>query len=449
MQTTQFFQGLLGLSSPYSIGQVHYRRDEKSKIIGVDVYIEIIPDYLPNVRSGIVVEKHDKEARTWRHLNLFEYPCYLHCEVPKYRYNNGTKKWTKTLEVPWSRKGSRFTLLFEQMVMSLVQITGCPEEVSKIVGERSQKIWTIIDHYEPVDLGELEEELLKKASKKQKEEDLQLTDIERLRDDSELGSEDWIEVKKLNLDETSRKKGHDYVSNFWDAESGELLSTEVGKSSKVIEEFVRKGLSKGLDPAKIEEVNIDMSPAFIKGVRFYFSQADINFDKFHVSQLVGRGLDTFRKAQQRKTGEKFDKWLILKPKESLSLKEKLELNQICDFHPDLELVHAHKNIFANLWQMEQAEERQSYLAFWADQMEEFGERFKSRKLKSLGKTLNKHFDGILNAVKNGADNGFAEGMHSKIQTMKRKARGYKTFKRFVQMIRIHCANKANFSTQIT
>ncbi len=191
---------------------------------------------------------------------------------------------------------------------------------------------------------------------------------------------------------------------------------------------------------------MDMSPAFIKGVRFYFPNAAINFDKFHVSQLVSRALDTFRKSQKRKSGEKLSKWLILKPIEQLNDKEIEQLEELLEKFPDLAAAHAHKNIFSELWQMDKQEERNSFLTFWIDQIEDFGKAFKSKKLKSLAKTLNKHFEGISNAVKNKADNAFAEGMHSKMQVMKVKARGYRTFKRFVQMIKVHCVREYPFST---
>ncbi len=443
METTSFFSTLLGLTPPYSISQISHQRDSQGQIVGVDVYISIAVGYLPSVESGVKVWRHDKTSRTWRHLNLFQYPCYLHCDVPKYKYKDKSKTYCKTLSVPWARKGSHFSLQFEQMVMGMLELVGCVSEVSGIVKEHPDKIWLLVDYYAPVTEVDLESS---SNGKKESEEELALTPLADLRASIRVESKELSGVRKLDMDEKSRKKGHDYVTNIWDEDTRNLLGVELGKSSKTVESFVKKALVKGFSPHKIEQVNIDMSPAFIKVVRFYFPNADINFDKFHVSQLVSRAVDTFRKAKKRKSGEKLSKWLILKPVSQLNETEIEELEELLDKFPELAVVHAHKNIFSELWQMDNQEERNSFLAFWIDQIEDFGQRFKSKKLKSLAKTLNKHFEGISNAVKNKADNAFAEGMHSKMQIMKVKARGYKSFKRFLQMIKIHCVRKYAPST---
>lgn len=442
MQTSTFFTTLLGLHYPYSITQITDQKNEKGQVTRVDIYITIAADYFPPIDKGIKVWQHDKISRTWRHLDLFQYACYLHCDVPKYKYQTDSKTYCRTLEVPWARSGSRFSLLFEQMVMSLLEISGCPSETSKVVKESADKIWRIVDYYAPV----CEKDLSSPSEgKKESEEELELIPLEDLCTVTKVENDEWSDVKKLDIDEKSRKKGHDYVTNIWNEEKRTLLSIELGKSSKTIESFVKKALSKGLNPNNIEEVNMDMSPAFIKGVRFYFPNAAINFDKFHVSQLVSRALDTFRKSK-RKPGEKLSKWLILKPVEQLSKTEMEQLEELLEKFPDLAVVHAHKNIFSQLWQMQGKEQTDSFLAFWIDQLEDFGKTFKSKRLKSLAKTLNKHFVGVTNAVKNKADNAFAEGMHSKMQVMKVKARGYRTFKRFVQMIKVHCVRQYSFST---
>lgn len=443
METSSFFMVLLGLTKPYSISKILHQKDEMGKIVGVDVHISISCDYLPAVGEGIKVWEHDKTSRTWRHLNLFQYPCYLHCEVPKYKYREGSQTYCKTLDVPWARKGSHFSLQFEQMVMSLVEISGCVSEIGEQIQEHSDKIWRILDYYAPVSDSEIESS---SEGKKEDESQLALTPLVELEGSVKVESEEWADVCKLDMDEKSRKKGHDYVTNIWDEDKRSLLSVELGRSSKTVESFVRKALSKGLNPNKIEQVNIDMSPAFIKGVRFYFPNADINFDKFHVSQLVNRAVDTFRKSQKRKSGKNLSKWLILRPIEQLSPEERIELVHLLEQYPELKPVHAHKNIFADVWQMKEEEQRNAFLAFWIDQIDEFGQLFKSRKLKSLASTLRKHFEGISNAVKNQADNAFAEGMHSKMQVMKVKARGYKSFKRFLQMIKVHCVKQYSFST---
>ncbi|MEM9887681.1 MAG: transposase [Bacteroidota bacterium] len=250
---------------------------------------------------------------------------------------------------------------------------------------------------------------------------------------SELG-----DVKKLNIDETSRKKGHDYVTNFLDAETGKLLDIQRGKGAKVIERFVKKGLSKGLNPSLITDISIDMSPSFICGCETYFKQAAISFDKFHVSQLINRCFDEFRKKQARLLGERLPKWSIVKPIEKLNVKEQQELDELLSLLPQLEQFHNHKNKFSELWEYENPEQGAAFLAFWIGRVEEMGQQFKNKKMLTLAQTLTKHFDRIINVLKSGMDNAISEAFNNNVQIMKRVARGYKKFEYYIQMIKVHC-----------
>jgi len=222
MKSLTFFERLLGLSSPYSITKIEQdQADEK----GVHIYIEVSKEYRPTNTNSVVGTRHDVEIRQWRHLDLFQYPCYIHCEVPKFKYGKGAV-------VPWARPNSGFTLLFEELVMNFVKLHGCVTRVAKQVKEYPQRVQTIINFYEPLEF--IEEE---------SEEEKELIPLEELLEEVEVQSTDLANVKKLNIDETSRKKGHDYVTNFLDGETGEILDIQQGKGAKVVEKFVKKGLS--------------------------------------------------------------------------------------------------------------------------------------------------------------------------------------------------------------
>ncbi|MEF3169454.1 MAG: transposase family protein [Deltaproteobacteria bacterium] len=47
---------------------------------------------------------------TWRHLNFFQHHCYITAKVPRVRCEG---HGIRQIEVPWARKGSMFTILFE------------------------------------------------------------------------------------------------------------------------------------------------------------------------------------------------------------------------------------------------------------------------------------------------------------------------------------------------
>lgn len=86
---------------------------------------------------------HDTQARTWRHLNFFQYETYLHARVPRIRCG---LCGVKQVDVPWARPGSGFTLLFELLVLSLSREMSVAA-VAETMAVRANRLWRILDHY--------------------------------------------------------------------------------------------------------------------------------------------------------------------------------------------------------------------------------------------------------------------------------------------------------------
>ena len=62
--------------------------------------------------------RHDRAWRSWRHLDVFGWRCYLRYEIWRVRcWHCGVR----TEKVPWAAAGSRFTRDFEQEVAWLAQ----------------------------------------------------------------------------------------------------------------------------------------------------------------------------------------------------------------------------------------------------------------------------------------------------------------------------------------
>jgi transposase len=98
--------------------------------------------------------------------------------------------------------------------------------------------------------------------------------------------EDFSKVKSVGVDETSRAKGHKYVSVFIDLDKSKVVHVCEGKDASTIESFrtdleLHKGSSKN-----INNFCCDMSPAFISGIENNFPNASITFDKFHVMKIM-------------------------------------------------------------------------------------------------------------------------------------------------------------------
>lgn len=403
MKTEALFSQLLQLQAPFSVKEVLYKKEESNteslsnQSVHIYISVETSIEYRPT-NSTI----HDYEDRTWRHLNLFQYPCYIHCSVPKYKDKQTGK--VKTLEIPWSKPGIGFTLLFEQLAIELIKLHGCVSEVAAQLCIYPQRLWRIVRDYAI---------------------EISLEDL------------DLSKVRRIGLDETSKKKGHEYITCFIDLDTGLLLYVVEGKNAEVLTRFVEEANSQGLNKDQISDISIDMSPAFIAGVEKEFPNAEITFDKFHVSQLVQKAFDSIRKSFGRKQGGRINKWLFFTPYEKLKLEQQEELDQLLVKYPILDLVYELKNAFKLLWQQPDKMKASAFLSFWTETMK----TFKKKALTTLAKTLDKHHQRIINVIDTKITNAILEGFNSKIQTMKRKARGYKDAKNLMIMIKLHCAKQ--------
>lgn len=87
---------------------------------------------------------------------------------------------------------------------------------------------------------------------------------------------------ELAIDETSRARGHDYITLVADAGERRVLAVAEGRSVETIATVAGELDSQGCAPGQITSMSIDMSPAFIKGCAEHLHTARITFDKFHV-----------------------------------------------------------------------------------------------------------------------------------------------------------------------
>jgi transposase len=212
----------------------------------VHIYLEVAKEYRPSSEYTI----HSYYDRSWEHLKLFQYRSFLHCRLPVFIDKRSGK--TKALEADFSRQNSRFTLMYEQEVMRLMRIHCCFTTVARQLAIYPQRVENIYHHYTTTAYEEHAPKV----------------------------------CERVGIDETSTKKGHDYITIFTDMDSNEILAIEDGKDAQTIISFFEKHPNLEI----VRELSMDMSPAFIKGAEDSFSWANITFDKWHVFKLFQRHL---------------------------------------------------------------------------------------------------------------------------------------------------------------
>lgn len=98
--------------------------------------------------------------------------------------------------------GSGFTLLFEAFLMTLAKDMPV-NAIARLVKEHDTRLWRVLRYY------------VEKSRREQ----------------------DYSQVKKIGVDETSRKKGHNYISVFVDADESKVLFATEGKGAGTVDAF--------------------------------------------------------------------------------------------------------------------------------------------------------------------------------------------------------------------
>ncbi len=185
----------------------------------------------------------------------------------------------------------------------------------------------------------------------------------------------------------------------------------------------------------IKDASMDMSPSFISGVSEYFPKAEIHFDRFHVVKLLNEAMDKVRQAERKEHEElKGHKYTFLKNRKNLSDNKQKALSELITLYPRLGEAYRLKELFNDLWEMEDEEEATYFLVDWCKEVE----KSDITPFKQFVKTVKTHWTGIINFCEKEINNGVLEGINNKIQLAKRRARGYRCKENFINMIYFLC-----------
>jgi len=397
MNSATLFGMALGLQAPWQVDDISFSANEsKQKELHLHVGFRAGTRF-PDER-GVSCSVHDTVTREWQHLNFFEHHCFLHCAVPRIKTSEGK---VVTVVVPWARPGSGFTLLFEAFAMALIEREMPVNRVAELLGVNPQRVWTIFNHW-----------------------------IESARQTDDPGT-----ISRLGVDETSTKKGHNYVTLGVDLDASRVVHVCEGKGKATLKEIQRHLEKKGVPAHQITQLSMDLSPAFIAGAAESFPSADITFDRFHVVKLLNQAMDKVRQVERKEhEALKGHKYTFLKNRQNLSDKQEKSLVEMIQLYPTLGEAYRLKVLFNDLWEMPNKPSATAFLTQWCNDVE----TAKIPAFMTFAKTVKAHWSGIIHFVESHITNGILEGINSKVQLAKRRARGYRNIKNFINMICFLC-----------
>jgi transposase len=183
MDELGLFTAALGLSAPWRVTRTEFDG------VQLDLYLDFPCGARFACRSKDCAHDacpvHDTAGKTWRHRDFFQHKAFLHARLPRVCC---PEHGVRQVSVSWARPGSGFTMLFEALALTFAAAMPV-SKVTKMTREHDTRIWRVLEHH-----------------------------VRAARDGA-----DFSAVGKVGMDETSARKGQDYVSIFADMEFGRVL----------------------------------------------------------------------------------------------------------------------------------------------------------------------------------------------------------------------------------
>ncbi len=399
MQIEDHYALLLGVKTPWEISSVDLNMAGNR----VDIEIEYTDTTGVCPECGAACSKHDdRERRTWRHLDTMQFSTYLHAQLPRIKC---PCHGVKTVTAPWATKNSRFTLLFESFAIRVIQASRSIEEARKLLKLNWHQV-----------------EAIKRRA------------VER-----GLARRDSMAIEYLGIDEKQFRSGHRYITNLVDLKQGRVLDVVEDRKEDACKALLLQALTKE-QREEVTAVALDMWKAYANAVKTILPQAMIVHDRFHISQHLNQAVDQVRRAENKQLASEGD--TRLKGTKHFWLYNNENVKESCSDQFDrlkgsnLKVARAWalKEHFRPFWDYRSKGWAKRYFERWYS----WGIRSRLEPVKKVARMLKAHEEGLLNYFDHRISNAVAEGLNSRIQTVKSNARGYRSFEGFRTSILFYC-----------
>jgi len=400
------FQQILALGEAWRVNRMDYLERESKVLIRVEETPALWPqESCPHCQHKVVRGYDHTPERRWRHLNVCQLQSEIVCALPRGECQSCHKVYT--VRAPWEGRSRGLTQEFE--AFALTRMREMPvKKAGEILGETDQKLWRALFAHVDAAWQELS----------------------------------WENVVWVGADEMNRKKGHNYLTVFVDLQAKRVLLAVEGKDAGVWERFAEELAKHNGHPKAITRVAIDMSPAYAKGVRENFGNAQVVFDKFHVVSQVTQAVDEVRRKEARQDVQaraqlERTSWLWRKNPESWTAKEGERWAQLKDKPLVTGLAYAMRLELQKAYAATTVPQARNRFAAWSRWVRTEASALTSGLLEPMRKAadmVERHLEGILAHWQQGRTTAFLEGLNSLFSATKRKARGYRSTEYQIAML---------------
>ncbi len=394
MRDRDLYAQILGIARPWHVTEVELDVEGGT----VEVLVEHRGE-LKCPRCGKIVAGYDTRRRSWRHLDTCQFRTLLTADVPRVECE---EHGVLQIQVPWAESSSRFTALFECVVIDWLK-----EASLAAVSRRLGLSWDEADG------------IMSRAVRRG------------------LARRDAVNPTRIGIDETSYQKRHEYVTVVTDLDQSLVLDVADGRKQDCLDRFFSE-----LGPSQreaIEVVAMDMWAPYIKAVGRHLPDAKIAFDKFHVAMHLSKAVDTVRKQEHRILRSEGDesltrtKYMWLQNPDNMSDERWSKFRALRSSSLRTARAWAMKETAMQLWDYVRPGWAIRAWKKWLG----WASRSQLEPIVRVGRLIRKHLDGIVNAVVLTTTNALGESLNSKIQRVKGRACGYRNRSRFKNAILFH------------
>lgn len=396
MRDKQLYQQILGIEAPWRVTDVDLsvREDEVKVYVAAKAGMRHCCPHCGKRCAG-----YDRRERRWRHLDTCQFKTILIADVVRVAC---PEHGVVMVEVPWAERGSGFTALFEALVIDWLQ-----EASIAAVSRRLGVSWNAIDG------------VMQRA-------------VER-----GLERRTRTPARHIGVDETSYRKGHDYVTVV--SEGTRVLYVGDERTQASLGRYY-EGLT-AEELAAIESVSMDMWQAYINATLEAVPDAErkIAFDKFHVAKALGEGVNRVRGAEHWALRQQGchdlagSKYQWLRNPDNMSREQWTEFKALRESTLKTARAWALKECAMSLWDYVSrpwAEKAWRHWLAWAA-------RCRLEPMKKVARRIKMFLWGILNAVILKVHNSGAESINGRIQRIKARSRGFRNRARFRNAVYFH------------
>lgn len=400
MEDRELYRHVLGLEKPWQVDRVQLdMRREQVDVWAVHEEGRRWP--CPECGADLSVYDHAPE-RSWRHLDTCQFKTFLHARIPRVACpTHGVRQ----VKVSWAEERSRFTALFERLAILVLKESSI-EGARKVLRISWDEAWQIMGRA-----------VLRGRKRKPRRA-----------------------VRKMGVDEKSLGKGHNYLTLVYDLEAATVEHIEDNRRKESLDNYFTL-----LGPdqrAEIEAIATDIWDPYLASIREHVPESEkkLVFDRYHLMAHMLKAVDTVRKQEHRELKEggrdllTGTKYLWLYSRENLPAKRRGEFARLRKKRLRTGRAWAIKENLRDLWGYQSLTWALKHFESWYA----WAIRSRLKPVKTVARMFRKYLKNIMTFFQHRITNAVSEALNSTIQTIKKRACGFRNREHFKIAIYFHC-----------